>query len=296
MRGLSAHLLNKENLDLVRRTAWRLGRPRIVELGLRYFGEHEDEVDRIARNLERVGLPNGGAALDAVLEGIAAHYYEKLFALVKTYEAYWIATNRVELGESLDAFAEAKASGKGVFVAQSHFGATYLLASVLMAHGIEASMVGNFPGQVGTMLRENGATIAERYGTARANLLNLADPAVDVPMEMLVRLKQRQVLSNVFDENNEFSRPVKLLGRDLYGGSGMDLILRHFTDDELIVVTPFLVRTSDETFRYEIDGHALAGGDIVQSFFRSLEARVAAHPEQWYFLQELHESFEDKRK
>jgi lauroyl/myristoyl acyltransferase len=296
MRGLSAHLLNKENLDLVRRSAWRLGRPRIVELGLRYFGEHAGEVETIARNLERMGLPNGGAALDAVLEGIAAHYYEKLFALVKTYEAYWIATNRVDLGSSLDAFADAKAAGKGVFVAQSHFGATYLLASVLMAHGIEASMVGNFPGQVGTMLRENGATIAERYGTARANLLNLADPAVDVPMEMLVRLKQRQVLSNVFDENNEFSRPVKLLGRELYGGSGMDLILRHFTDDQLIVVTPFLVRTSDETFRYEIDRHTLAGGDVIQSFYGSLERRVVAHPEQWYFLQELQESFEDKRK
>ena len=296
MKGLSAHLLNKENLDFVRRSAWKLGRPRIVELGLRYYGEHPAEVDVIAKNLARVGFPHDGAALDAVLEGIAAHYYEKLFALVKTYEAYWIATNRVELGGSLDAFAEARAAGKGVFVAQSHFGATYLLASVLMAHGIEASMVGNFPGQVGTMLRENGATIAQRYGTARADLLNLADPAVDVPMEMLVRLKQRQVLSNVFDENNEFSRPVKLLGRDLFGGSGMDLILRHFTDDQLVVVTPFLVRTSDETFRYEIDRHSLAGGDVIQSFYRSLERRILAHPEQWYFLQELHESFEDKRK
>ena len=296
MKGLSAHLLNKENLDFVRRSAWKLGRPRIVELGLRYYGEHPAEVDVIAKNLARVGFPHDGAALDAVLEGIAAHYYEKLFALVKTFEAYWISKNRVELGVSLDVFAEARETGKGMFVAQSHFGATYLLAGVLMAHGIEASMVGNFPGQVGTLLRENGATIAARYGTARANLLNLADPAVDVPMEMLVRLKQRQILSNVFDENNEFSRPVKLLGRDLYGGSGMDLILRHFDDDQLIVVTPFLVRTSDETFRYEIDRHSLAGGDVIQSFYRSLERRILAHPEQWYFLQELHESFEDKRK
>ncbi|MCK9463959.1 MAG: hypothetical protein M0R80_30445 [Proteobacteria bacterium] len=296
MKGLSAHLLNKENLDLVRRSAWKLGRPRIVELGLRYFGVNPGEVARISANLERMGLACDGAALDAALEGIAAHYYEKLFALVKTYEAYWIARNRVELGGSLEVFAEARAARKGVFVAQSHFGATYLLASVLMANGIEASMVGNFPGQVGSMLRENGATIAARYGTARANLLNLADPTVDVPMEMLVRLKQREVLSNVFDENNEFSRPVKLLGRDLFGGSGMDLILRHFTDDQLIVVTPFLVRTSDETFRYEIDRHSLAAGDVIQSFYRSLGERVRAHPEQWYFLQELHESFEDKRK
>jgi hypothetical protein len=153
VKGLSAHLLNKENLDLVRRSAWKLGRPRIVELGLRYFGAHPGEVARISANLERMGLACDGAALDAALEGIAAHYYEKLFALVKTYEAYWIARNRVELGGSLEVFAEARAARKGVFVAQSHFGATYLLASVLMANGIEASMVGNFPGQVGSMLR-----------------------------------------------------------------------------------------------------------------------------------------------
>jgi lauroyl/myristoyl acyltransferase len=115
-------------------------------------------------------------------------------------------------------------------------------------------------------------------------------------MEMLVRLKRREVLSNVFDENNEFSRPLKLLGRDLFGGSGMDLILRHFGDDQLIAVTPFLVRTSDETFRYELDRHPLAGGDVIQRFYDALGRRVLAHPEQWYFLQELHESFEDKRK
>jgi lauroyl/myristoyl acyltransferase len=295
-KGLSAHLLTKENLELVRKVAWQRGRPQIVAAARRYYEAHPEEVELVAANLERVGLANAGAALDAVLDGIAAHYFEKLFALVKTYESYWIARNRVDAGGALAVFEEARDTRRGVFIAQSHFGATYLLASVLMSYGVEASMVGKFPEPVGSMLRANGAAIAERYGAARANLLNLVDPAVDVPMEMLVRLKQRQVLSNVFDENNEFSRPVRLLGRDLFGGSGMDLILRHFTDEQLIVVTPFLVRTSDEAFRYELDRHSLASGDVVQAFYDSLERRVLAHPEQWYFVQELHGSFEDKRK
>lgn len=294
--GLSGHLLNRENLDLVRRVAWQRGRPQIIGEARRYYDAHPGEVARVAANLASVGLGSSGAALDAVLDGIAAHYYEKLFALVKTYEAHWVSLNRVDVGDAFSVFAEAKETGRGVFVAQSHFGATYLLAGVLMSRGIEASMVGRFPEPVGSLLRANGAAIAGRYGAARANLLNLVDPAVDVPTEMLVRLRQRQVLSNVFDENNEFSRPVRLLGRDLFGGSGMDLILRHFTDEQLIVVTPFLVRTSDDSFRYEIDRHSLAGGDVIQGFFASLERRVLAHPEQWYFAQELHESFEDKRK
>jgi len=295
-QGLSAHLLNKENLELVRKVAWQRGRPEIMTAARRYYDAHPDEVALIASNLDRMGLACSGAALDEVLDGIAAHYFEKLFALVKTYEAHWIALNRIDVGESLRVFEEARDTNRGVFIAQSHFGATYLLASALMSHGIETAMVGKFPEPVGSLLRANGAAIAARYGTAKSHLLNLADPAVDVPMEMLVRLKQRQVLSNVFDENNEFSRPVKLLDRDIFGGSGMDLILRHFTDEQLIVVTPFLVRTSDESFRYELDRHSLSCGDIVQSFYCSLEKRISAHPAQWYFIQELHESFEDKRR
>ena len=62
-----------------------------------------------------------------------------------------------------------------------------------------------------------------------------------------------------------------------------------------MILTPFLVRTSDETFRYEVDRHYLSDGDIVESFYRSLEERVKKYYPQWYFIHELHESFEDMR-
>ena len=70
----------------------------------------------------------------------------------------------------------------------------------------------------------------------------------------------------------------------------MDLILRNFNDDKVIVVTPFLIRTSDETFRYELDRHELAGNDIVASFYKSLEDRIKKYYEQWYFIHELQHS------
>ena len=289
--SIGSHLLTSENLELVRGKSWKFGRPLIVESGLRYYESHPDDVERIASNLSYMGLANSGAALDEVLKEIIVHYYEKLFILVKGYEAFWIARNRIDFGTTLEVFQEAQETGKGVFIGQAHFGATYLMASALMVNGVSLSAVGMFPEPVGSLLNEGISTLTGRYGAAPATILNLADPTQDVPLEMITRMLKGQVVSNVYDENNQFSRPVTMLGRRLMGGTGMDLILRRFTDDRLIVVTPFLVRTSDDTFRYELDRHYLRDGRIIDRFFAALEKRILLHPAQWYFIHELHESF-----
>jgi len=294
--GIGSHLLNPVNLDLVRRTSWAHGRPLIVEAGRRYYDEHPDEVAEVAANLTYMGLPASGAALDEVLREITAHYYEKLFILTKGYEAVWIAKNRVEIAHgALEPLEEARAAGRAVFLAGCHFGATYLQALVLAARGWDLHAVGKFPGRVGEALRANDARFAERYGTGRTTFLDLSDPSADVPGAMLQILMTGRVLSNVFDENNAFSGPHTLLGRTVFGGSGMDLILRHFSDDRVLVVTPFLIRTSDETFRYEVDVHSLAEPGLIDRFYRSLERRLRSYHPQWYFLHELQEALEDKR-
>ena len=262
--GIGSFLLTEHHLETVKKQSWKFGRPKIIELGLQYYRDHPEDVEQIRDNLERMGLPADREALDRVQREIAAHYYEKLFVLVKTYEAYWIAKNRIEVGNSLQPFIEARDTGKAVFVAQSHFGATYLMFLVLMVHGFNVHVVGNFPEPVGRLLSETNATVSERYGAGRARLVNLADQNVDVPMEMIGLLSKGKIVSNVFDEHNAFCKPVELLGAQVMGGTGMDQILRRFSDDRVIVVSPFLIRTSDETFRYELDRHELASGDIVR--------------------------------
>jgi lauroyl/myristoyl acyltransferase len=288
--SIGSFLLTRENLDLVARLSWQRGRPQIVEQGMRYYDQHPDDVAEVSDNLAFMGLPHAGAELDEALRHIAIHYYEKLFGLVKRYETVWIVRNRVEVGESLAPFHEAREQGKAVFIAGCHFGGTYLIPGVLMANGIETAMVGRYPEPVLGMFRATARELVERYGTAPIHLLNVDDPGTDVPFEMMTRLMRGGVVSNVFDEPNQFARPVTLLGRTIRGGAGMDLVLRSFSDDKVVVVTPFLVRTSDETFRLEVDRHLLSCGDIVASFFASLEARVRAHYAQWYFIHELHEA------
>ncbi len=293
--SIGSFLLTKDNLELVGKNSWKFGRPKIIELGMRYYDDHPADVAQIVDNLAHLGLPSSGRDLDSVLEEIVVHYYEKLFVLVKTYEGYWIAKNRVDVGNSLEPFIEARETGKAVFVGQSHFGATYLMYLILMVHGFDINVVGNFPDPVGSLLVETNGAISEKYGTGKTNLLNMAEPGVDVPFEMMRLLSTRNIVSNVFDENNEFCKPVSLLGKKIMGGTGMDVILRNYSDERVIVVTPFMIRTSDETFRYELDRHSLAGGDIIARFYQSLEKRIKQHYQQWYFIHEVHESFATAR-
>jgi lauroyl/myristoyl acyltransferase len=293
--SIGSFLLNKENLELVQKNSWKFGRALILEKGLRYYSDNPAEVALIERNLAMMGFAVDAKLRDETLREMVVHYYEKLFALVKSYEAVWICRNRVDVGDSLRHYEEARQDGKAVFIAQSHFGATYLMASVLMVHGYSLTAVGNFPEPAGSMLIANSEAMATRYALGTTRFLNLADASVDVPMEMMRLLLTKQIVSNVFDENNQFCRPVTLLGKQLFGGTGMDLILKNFKDDRVVLVTPFLIRTGDDSFRYEVDRHYAADGDIIDSFYRSLEKRIRANPAQWYFIHEVHESFIDKR-
>ncbi|MCP4197003.1 MAG: hypothetical protein GY762_07610, partial [Proteobacteria bacterium] len=176
--SIGSFLLTKDNLELVGKNSWKFGRPKIIELGMRYYDDHPADVAQIVDNLAHLGLPSSGRDLDSVLEEIVVHYYEKLFVLVKTYEGYWIAKNRVDVGNSLEPFIEARETGKAVFVGQSHFGATYLMYLILMVHGFDINVVGNFPDPVGSLLVETNGAISEKYGTGKTNLLNMAEPGV----------------------------------------------------------------------------------------------------------------------
>ncbi len=293
--SIGSHLASKENIEFVKSKSWKFGREFILNKGLEYYNNHQEDVNIIAENIRSMGLPDEHKDIQETLTHIIVHYYEKLFVLVKSFEAVWIAGNRIDMGDSLEYFREARRDKKAVFVAQSHFGATYLLGTVLMVNGFDIHMVGKFPEPVGSMLINNSLNMTKRYKTGTTHFINISDPAVDVPMSMFKVLLSRQILSNVFDENNEFSKPVTLLGKRIFGGSGMDKILKNSNDDKVMLLTPFLIRTGDDTFRYEVDRHYFKDGDIIKSFYSSLEKRIKKYPAQWYFIHELHESFKDMR-
>jgi lauroyl/myristoyl acyltransferase len=289
--SLKEHLQTRENIERVARESWKFSRSAILEQGLSYYESHPQDVDRVRSNLEHMGLDASPESVRSALEGIVVHYFEKFFVMVKDFEAHWLVENRVQMGEEIEWLREARDAGRGVFVGQSHFGGTYLLVPCLMTSGLDVTFVGLFPGPVFQMLKSNIDRFAARWNTGRATLVNVADEGALVPEIMIGALGSGDVVMNVYDENNAFSREVELLGRRIWGGSGMDRILSSFDASRVEVVTPFLVRTGADSFRLEIDRHSLDSDDVVQDMYVSLGRRVAAHPDQWYFLQELHHAF-----
>ena len=289
--SLKDHLQTRENIERVSRESWKFSRRAILEQGLGYYDAHPEDVERVRSSLEFMGLDASPRGVSGALEGIVVHYFEKFFVMVKDFEAHWIIENHVEMGEGLEWLQEARAAGRGVFVGQSHFGGTYLLVPCLMTQGLDVTFVGLFPGPVFQMLKSNIDRYSSRWGTGKATLVNVADEGALVPEIMISALGSGDMVMNVFDENNAFSREVDLLGRSIWGGSGMDRILSSFDADRVDVITPFLVRTGDDSFRLEMDRHSIDSSDVVQDMYASLGKRVAAHPDQWYFLQELHHSF-----
>ncbi|HNW81577.1 MAG TPA: hypothetical protein PKG52_01680 [bacterium] len=290
--SIGKFLLTKENIQFVGKNSFKFGKTHIVDQGLRYFEKSKEEVAQIISNLEYMGMGSTGTALDAVLTGISVHYFEKLFVLTKSFEMYWIAKNRITIDENFQIIFDAVKSKLPVFVAQSHFGASYFMGITFMVNGLNIASVGKFPEPVGSMIVNGANLISEKYKTGKTKLINVANPETDVPYEMLNTLMRGGILSNVFDENNQFCNEMNLLDRKIMGGSGMDIFLKKYTDDKIIVVTPFLVRTGEDTYHFELDRHYLSKGNIIQSFYNSLGKRISAHPDQWYFIHELHEAIQ----
>jgi lauroyl/myristoyl acyltransferase len=288
--SLRDQLQTRESIETVSKQSWRHGREDILHKGLAYYDAHPGDVERVRENLALMGLDASPEAVRRACEGIVVHYFEKIFVMVKDFEAHWVIENRVDVTDALEPLARAREARRAVFLAQSHFGGTYLLVPTLMTHGFDVTFVALFPPPVFELLRANIERYASRWSTGRVTLVNLADADATAPEIMMAALGAGEIVMNVFDENNALSRDVTMLGRRIRGGSGMDRILARFPPERVDVLAPFMVRTSDEAFRLEVDRHSLASGDVIQDLYGSLERRVAAHPEQWYFVQELHHS------
>ena len=69
--SIGSFLATGENLELVKKNSWKFGRPKIIEMGMRYYEQHPEQVQVVADNLERMELPCTGAALDEVLRPLS---------------------------------------------------------------------------------------------------------------------------------------------------------------------------------------------------------------------------------
>jgi len=283
--SLSSHI-QERLLTLDRGTGTAALKRLVLASGAEWYRDNPAERARLRDNLTAFGLPGDERMVDAAASNVMLHYYEKLLPLFCAPDAYAsYLREHVSAGDALAALAEAHRAGTASLVAVSHFGAVELVTPTLALHGLPVSAVLRFTTpQLSEAAAEQARRFADSGRFAPVRFIEVGKPGVVAAMEMAAVVRRGGVLVSVFDERTEYSVPVSLLGRAVWGGAGLDRLMR-LAGGRQRLCAAFMERTGDETYR--LTTQEITGTDTpVQALVERLERMVRSHPEQWYFLHE----------
>jgi lauroyl/myristoyl acyltransferase len=259
----------------------------VCERGRRYFAEHPEERQHLAASLAAFGFPCAAAQVDSLAEHVLLHYYEKLipiFTPVPQYAEYLSA--RVDAREAIAAVAAARNAGKSCLLAMAHFGGVELITPTLAMHRLPVTAALRFTTtHFSELAHAQAAALAAsgRFGEVR--FIEVGKPGTAAALEMAATVRGKGILVSVFDEKTDYSVPVTLRGRTLWGGAGLDRLLK-FANAPVAVFAVFMVRTGDEQYHLAAEEVPAESSGAIQALFDSLQPVVENHPEQWYFLHE----------
>jgi len=253
----------------------------------RWYRDNPSERESIRRNLAVFGLEHGDRTVDAVVHHIALHYYEKMIPLYGTpadYASYLRETAVVSA--AAQRLAAVQAEGRACLLAVSHFGAVELITPSLALHGLDVSAALRFTTQ---QLSDAALRQARAFHDSglfgQVQFVEVGKPGVPAALEMAAVVRRGGLLVSVCDERTDYSIPVILRGRRVWGGAGLDRLVR-FARAPYRLFAAFMVRTGDERYRLELTEVDDGSPAPVQALFDALGAVVERYPEQWYFLHE----------
>ncbi len=283
---LSGFLQSPDFLASLPRKSREELRSLIFTKGREWFDAYPEESMVIARNLRAFSIPATGALVREIQNNVLLHYYEKMLPLCLSpgdYHRY--LTERIAMPPEFETLAADAGSTSGVVIAVCHFGAVECIAPALAARGIPVTGALRFatPGLADAARARSGAMAASGM-FAPVNFIEIGSdrPAA---LDMAAVLRRGGVLLAVFDEKTPYSLPVTLLRRQVWGGAGLDRLVR-FAQPGARVFTAFAERGDDE--RFELRLHRLDADDpmLVQSLYNDLEPLLGTRCAQWYFLHE----------
>ncbi|MBD3344577.1 MAG: hypothetical protein GF401_05905 [Chitinivibrionales bacterium] len=255
--------------------------------GHEWFAQHPEERDRIRRNLAAFNLPDDKTSVQKVVDQVLLHYYEKLIPFCGDPESYYTyLQNHVDSREAIECIKRVHEQGKAALLATSHFGAIEMIAPVLAMAMLPVAPVLRFrTRQLSDMAarRAKEMEATGKFGPVR--FIEIGKPHTVAALDMAAALRRKDVLLSMVDEKTEYSIPVTLLKRKIAGGAGLDRLLK-FVRAPVSVFKAFMIRQSDETYRFRLYPVAADSENPVQELFYRLEEVVRKQPEQWYFLHE----------
>jgi lauroyl/myristoyl acyltransferase len=260
----------------------------ILEKGNEWFLVHPEERAFIKSNLDAFGLESNRNVVEHFQHHLILHYYEKLLGLCLPPEKFreFLFSNII-VNNGIEQLTNSLSEGKAVLLANGHFGAVEFSTPVLAAYKLPVNTVLRFKTEtLAKMVSERASQLSKQADFGKINFIQIGRAGTSAAMEMAAALRRKEILISIFDEETEYSKKVQLFGSQVWGGAGIDRIIR-FSGTELDLFTIFMVRTSNNKYHLHIKKiDASDPTELIDNIYKSLETIVLNHPEQWYFLHE----------
>ena len=290
--GLSKYLQSEEVLKEIPGKNPEDLRSYILEKGLSWCNEHPEEKEKITTNLKRFNFPVSEMLIADIQKHIVLHYYEKLLPFGLGPELYcdFLKNNISVETEVLQGIIN---EGKGILIALAHFGAVELIAPRLTTCKLPVYPALRFStGRFSQIFQQFGRELTKRGLAGEISFIEIGKPGTTAALDMAAAIRKKGVLVTVFDEKTDYSIPVTLFGKEVWGGAGLDKLIS-FVRSPVAIINAFLIRTGINTFDLKLMDVNAESKNPVQHMFTNLEEVVRNHLEQWYFLHEEIPFFEN---
>ena len=259
----------------------------VLQLGSQWYSEHSDEQLLIEKNLDQFKISATPELIDNIKENILLHYYEKLLPLTGTPQQYFQFLNdSIDGSEAIEQIEAVHRSGRGVLLATAHFGAVEFIAPFLSIRKLPMNVLLRFTTeQMSASINDRAEQYFQSGLFEKTRFIELGKPKTSAALDMAAVLRRNELLLAVFDEKTDYSIPVTLYNKQLWGGAGLHKLIA-FTQRDIALFTIFMLRLKNGRYKVIVKEIDKDSKEAVQMLYNSLSDLIADNLEQWYFLHE----------
>ncbi len=259
----------------------------IVQTGRNWFLEHPDQRSTIYKNAHSFGLPLDETFIEDFSYNLFLHYFEKLLPLFGgARELSDFVQKNIDCSDALACIKDQRSRGNGLLLAGAHFGAVELIVPALANNFIPVTPVLKFKtAGFSKAARERAQEMYKSGFFGEIDFVEIGKPDTIAALDMAAVLRRQECLLTMLDEKTDYSVPVTLLGKQVFGGAGLDRLVK-FTRANVTVAFIAMVRTGDLSYRINIIPIDNCQEELAQKLATASEQVIKKNPEQWYFLHE----------
>ncbi len=287
--NISTFLQCRINIYAYQKLGWRFAYYYLKLLAWLYFSINCQEKSKIRTSVktvfkERKTQPELKAVTKEVMQGIVAHYYEKLFnayAAGETLRAF--VGSHVDF-DGLETIQRGLEHNKGLLLITGHVGGVELIPAFLGHHRFPVTIIAKFSS---SRLREASEQQAKRFMTRIID----AEQTPNILRELLTQLNENRVVITQCDEIDEW-RPsrreqINFLGKATHLDRTINVLARRL---DTPIVFGIMHRRQNHHYRFTVVSRSemeaglktvtpVSIGEVV---LRYLERYIYNHPAGWY--------------